>query len=102
VNELHERIVRNAEYLISEILGNTCQETKCLLYVCRATNCGHIEIYCAHKFCEVQCLKLYRFLQYTSCLKIYNILLYFCLRPKTVYIVTLDSVLKLYTREPFA
>jgi len=39
--------------------------------VCRATNGAHIETYRAYKeLCEVQSLKIYRFLQYTLWLKI--------------------------------
>jgi hypothetical protein len=61
--------------------ANARWETECSLDVCHETNGAPIEIYGAHeKLCEVQCLKKYRFFQYTSQLKAYNVLLYCHLR----------------------
>jgi predicted DNA-binding ribbon-helix-helix protein len=45
VNELCDRIVSAAECVTNEVLASTCPETEYRLYVCRATNSAHIEIY---------------------------------------------------------
>jgi hypothetical protein len=45
VNELCDRIVRDAECIMSEMLGTTWQEADYWLDVCCATNGTHIEIY---------------------------------------------------------
>jgi hypothetical protein len=59
------------------MLANTWQKTEYHLDVCHATNGAHIEIYWAYKkLCEVQCLEIYQFFQYTSWLKMYNVLFY--------------------------
>jgi hypothetical protein len=53
------------------MLVSTWRETEYRLDVCRDTNGAHIEMYWAQKkLCEVQCLKMYRFIKYTIWLKI--------------------------------
>jgi len=66
VNVLRVTIVRAAECVTNEMLVSTCTDTEYRLDVCRATSSAHIEMYRTHKkLCEVQCLKMYRFLQHT-------------------------------------
>jgi len=80
MNEFCGRIIRAAEYITSEITPNTWWETECHLDVFCATNGGHIVVYWAHKkLSEVHSLKIYWFVQYTSWLRIYNIIFYFIL-----------------------
>jgi hypothetical protein len=65
VIDFRDRIVTAAECVTNEMFVSTWRETEYRLDVCRATNYAHIEMYWAHKeLCEVQCLKMYRFLQY--------------------------------------
>jgi len=71
--------------------ANSWWETECRPAVCRATGDARVEIYWAHKkLCEVKCLKMYRFFQYTLWLKVYNIQFYCHLRP--------DSFIEFYTQ----
>jgi hypothetical protein len=73
-------LVRAAECVTNEMLVSTGRETECGLDVYRATNGAHKQL------CEVQCLNMYRFLQYTIWLKIYNVLCYCYLRPNIMYL----------------
>jgi len=69
---LRDRIVTSAECVTIEVLASTCPETEYPLDVYCAISGGHIEICWAHKkLHEVQCLKMYQFLQYISWLKMY-------------------------------
>jgi hypothetical protein len=88
VYELRDRIVRAADCVTNEMLANTCTETEYRFDVCCATSGTHTEMYRAHKeLCEVQCLKMCRFLQCTLWLKIRDLfcfILFYChLRPGT-------------------
>jgi hypothetical protein len=71
--EFREKIIRAAECVTNEMLSSG-------LHVCRATNGAHTE-----KLCEIQCLKMCRFLQYTQWLKIYNVLFYCPLWPDILH-----------------
>jgi hypothetical protein len=65
VYELHDRIVRDADFVTKEMLANTCRENGYRLYVCSTINVTHIEVYWAQwKVLEGLCLKMYWFLQY--------------------------------------
>jgi hypothetical protein len=68
VNETRDRTVRAAKSVTSEMLVGTWPQTEYRLDMCRAHK----------KLCEVQCLEMYRCIQYTLWLKI-NILLFYCL-----------------------
>jgi len=67
--------VKAAECVTNEILVSNWRETEYRLNMCHASNGAHT---------GVQCLKMYRFLQYTLWLKIYNVLLHCHLKPDTV------------------
>jgi hypothetical protein len=76
--------VRAAERVTNEMLAGTWRETEYRLDVSRVTNGDYTETCWAHKkLCEVQGLKMYRFLQYTLWSKIDNILFHRHLRPDT-------------------
>jgi hypothetical protein len=87
MNELRDRTVRAAERISNEMFPSTWWETEYRLDVCRASNGAHTEIYRAHeKLCEIQCLKMYRFIQYTLWLDIYNVLFLFLIMPGSLYL----------------
>jgi hypothetical protein len=74
LNELRDRIIRTAECVTIEMLVTTRPETEYRFDVCSGTYGAHIGIcYARKKLCEVHCLKMYRFVQYTLWVKIYNI-----------------------------
>jgi len=85
---MRDRIVRAAECVANEITASTWPETEYRLDMCRAINGAHTDIYWAHKeLCEIQCSKMYRFLQDTSRLKKQSDLLCCSLRLDTLYLV---------------
>jgi hypothetical protein len=77
VNEIRDRLLRAAEWVTNEMLTNAWRETEYSPEAFRVTDVVHIEICWAHKkLCKVQCLKMYRFVQCASCLKIH--VLFYC------------------------
>jgi len=66
-NVTDDRTIRAAERFTNEMLASTWRETEYRLDMFRATKGAHTEIHRARKeLCEVQCLKMFRFFQYTS------------------------------------
>jgi hypothetical protein len=66
LKDLRDRIVRAAECVTNGMLTSTWRETEYRLHVYRDIYGIHIEIQWTHKkLYEVQCLKMYEFLQHT-------------------------------------